>query len=84
MDYLFRLQRSATVLTIGVSLWFLVRLWREGELFGVQARVFCAWFVVAVALQLFAQSTGIWIIALLVQSILAIVLVAKDRIDNIY
>jgi hypothetical protein len=84
VDYLFRLQRSATVLSIGVSLWFLVRLWREGELFGAQARLFCVWFVGAVALQLFAQSTGIWIAALLAQSLLAIVLVAKDRIDNIY
>jgi hypothetical protein len=84
VDYLFRLQSSATVLTVGVSVWFLLRFWREGELFGAQARLFCVWFVVAVALQLFAQSTGIWIMALLAQSILAIVLVVKDRIDNIY
>ena len=69
---------------MGVSLWFLVRLWQEGELFGAQARLFCVWFVAAVALQLFAQSAGIWIMALVAQSILAIVLVAKDRIDNIY
>jgi hypothetical protein len=72
------------VLTVGVSLWFLLRLWREGELFGAQARLFCVWFVVAVAVQLSAQSAGIWIMALLAQSILAIVLVIKDRIDNIY
>ena len=72
------------MLSIGVSLWFLVRLWREGELFGAQARLFCVWFVGAVALQLFAQSPGIWIIGLSAQCLLAIVLLLKDQIDSIY
>jgi hypothetical protein len=69
---------------VGVSLVFLVRLWRKGELFGAQARLFYVWFVVAVALQLFARSTGIWITGLFAQCILAIVLVLKDQIDSIY
>jgi len=72
------------VLSIGVSLWFLVRLWRKSELSGAQAGLFFAWFVVAVALQLFAQSAGIWIIGLSAQCLLAIVLALKDRIDSIY
>jgi hypothetical protein len=42
------------------------------------------WFVVAVALQFFAQSAGIWIVGLLAQCILAIVLVLKDQIDSVY
>jgi hypothetical protein len=69
---------------VGVSLVFLVRLWWKGELLGAQARLFYVWFVVAVALQLFAQSAGIWIMGLLAQCILAIVLVLKDQIDSIY
>jgi hypothetical protein len=84
MEYLFRLQGWATLSMVGVSLVFLVRLWRKGELFGAKARLFCVWFVVAVALQLFAQSAGIWIMGLLAQCILAIVLVLKDQIDSIY
>jgi hypothetical protein len=69
---------------VGASLLFLVRLWRKGELFGAQARLFCVWFVVAAALQLFAHSAGIWIIGLSAQCILAIVLVLKDQVDSIY
>ena len=84
MEYLFRLQGWATLSMVGVSLVFLVRLWRKGELFGAKARLFYVWFVVAIALQLFAQSDGIWIMGLLAQCILAIVLVLKDQIDSIY
>jgi len=69
---------------LGVSLVFLVRLRWKAELFGAQARLFYVWFVVAVALQLFAQSAGIWIIGLVAQCILAIILVLKDQIGSIY
>ena len=69
---------------VGVSLVFLVRLWRKGELFGTQASLLCVWFVVAGALQLLAQSAGMWIMGLLAQCLLAIVLVLKDRIDSTY
>ena len=61
-----------------------MRLWRRGELFGAQATLFCGWFVVAAALQLLAQSAGLWIIGLAAQCILAVVLVLKDQIDSIY
>jgi hypothetical protein len=69
---------------VGVSLVFLVRLRWKGELFGAQERLFWVWFVVAVALQLFAQSAGLWIMGLVVQCILAITLVLKDQIGSIY
>jgi hypothetical protein len=67
----------------GASLAFLVRLWWRGELYGARAGLFGVWFVAAVALQLFAQSAGIWIIGLLAQCILAIVLALKDQMDSI-
>ena len=84
MDLLFRFQAQATALTAGVCLLFLVRLWRESELFGAQQAVFCAWFVVALVGQLLAHGGGLWIAAFLAQFALAVVLVLKDQIDNIY
>jgi len=84
VEYVFRLQGWATLSMVGVSLVFLVRLWRKGELFGTQASLLCVWFVVAAALQLLAQSAGMWIMGLLAQCLLAIVLVLKDRIDSTY
>jgi hypothetical protein len=84
VEYLFRLQGWAALSMAGVSLAFLVRLWRRGELFGAQAGLFSVWFIVAVALQLFAQSAGIWIMGLGAQCLLAIVLVLKDRMNSIY
>jgi ABC-type thiamin/hydroxymethylpyrimidine transport system permease subunit len=84
MDYLFRLQRQATVLTIGVSLLFLVRAWREAELYGAQEVIFGLWFIVALATQLVAHRPGVWIAGLLAQVLLAIVLVLKEQMDNIY
>jgi ABC-type thiamin/hydroxymethylpyrimidine transport system permease subunit len=62
----------------------LVRLWREGELFGVQQVLFCVWFLIALWAQLFVQNTGVWIAGLLAQVVLACVLIIKERIDNIY
>ncbi len=86
MDLLFLadLARLGVFLPILVSLWCLVALWREAELSGVQEWLFCVWFVVALIMQLFAQSTGIWLIGLLAQVILAIVLLLKKRMDEIY
>jgi hypothetical protein len=67
-----------------VSLWYLLRLSREAELFGAQLVVFAVWFVVAFLLQMFARTTGLWILGLLAQVALAIVLILKQRIVNIY
>lgn len=84
MEYLFRLKGWATLSMVGVSLVFLVQLWRKGELFGTQEVIFCVWFVAALATQLLAQSLGAWIAGLVAQLVLAVVLVLKDRIDSIY
>jgi ABC-type thiamin/hydroxymethylpyrimidine transport system permease subunit len=84
VEYLFRLKGWATLSMVGVSLLFLVRLWRKGELFGTQEVIFCVWFVAALVTQLLAQSPGAWIAGLVAQLVLAVVLVLKDRIDSIY
>jgi hypothetical protein len=84
MDYFFKLQGRASSLAVVVSLWFLVRLWREGELFGTQQIVFTAWFVVAAITLLVAPTAMVWIAGLVAQVLLAIVLILKDQIDNIY
>ena len=84
MEYLFRLQASATVLTAGVSLFFLFRLWREAELHGVQEAIFGLWFVVALTIQLMVRTPSVWIAGLVAQFVLAIVLVLKEQMNNIY
>ena len=86
MDLLFLadLARRGVFLPIFVSLWCLVVLWREAELYGVRQWLFCAWFVVALVMQLFGHSTGIWLSGLLAQVILAIVLLLKKQVDEIY
>jgi hypothetical protein len=67
-----------------VSLWYLLRLSREAELFGVQLVVFGVWFVVAFVMQMFARTSGLWLVGLLAQVALAIVLILKQKIANIY
>ena len=71
-------------LAAGVSVWFLVKLWLQGELIGRQQIVFCTWFIVAFMAQLLAQSPGVWIAGLVAQVFLAITVVLKDRLDNTY
>jgi hypothetical protein len=77
------LSRRGVFFPIVVSLWLLVRLWREGELFGRTGTLFCVWFVLAVVTQLFAPSTGVWVVGLLAQVALAIVLALKQQLSNI-
>ena len=76
-------RRSATVFTIGVSLFFLVRLSREGALYGRSGIVFCVWFVVAASAQLFAPDVGLWILGIVAQLILAVVLILKQQLSDI-
>jgi hypothetical protein len=83
MEYLVRLEARAMWLAAVVSLWFLVRLWLEGELVGTRQVVFCTWFVVAVMTQFFAQSPGVWAAGVVAQVILAITLVLKNKLDSI-
>ena len=72
-----------TFLPILVSLWMLVQLWRESELFGVKGTLFCVWFVVAVIAQMFGESVRVWLLGFLAQVALAIVLVLKQRLSEI-
>jgi hypothetical protein len=78
------LGRRGVFIPILVSLWYLIRLWREAELYGWKEILFPVWFVVALVAQFFAQSIGVWIAGLLAQVALAIVLVLKAQIDSIY
>ena len=67
-----------------VSLLFLSKLWRAGELYGGQQAVFVAWFMTALAIQLASRGPGMWIAGYVGQVALAIVLVLKDQLDNIF
>ena len=71
-------RRAAGVATI-VCLWYLVRLWWKGELYGVQLRVFVLWFVAALAIQFASRSVWVWIAGFVAQVALAIVLILKDQ-----
>ena len=75
--------RRAIVLPPVVCVWYLVKLWREGELYGAQD-VVCLWFVVSLVTELVSQSTGLWIAGLLGQVSLAIVLILKSHMDDIW
>jgi hypothetical protein len=63
-----------------VSLFFLVRLWLESELFGKAGMLFLVWFVLAASAQLLTQSTTLWVVGFLAQVALAIVLVLKQKL----
>ena len=69
-------------LSIVISLWLLVRLGREGELFGWTGTLFCVSFVLAAVAQLFAPTIGLSISGLLAQVALAIVLVLKQQLSE--
>jgi hypothetical protein len=75
--------RQAVLLPAIVSILYLVRLWRRGELYGAKQFVFISWFIVSLLTEFVTQSTWIWIAALLAQVSLAIVLVLKYQIDSI-
>jgi len=75
---------EAVVLPPVTCLWYLARLWWTGELFGVQQAVFVGWFVVAFGIQLASRGPYVWIAGMLGQVSLAIVLILKKHIDDIY
>jgi hypothetical protein len=77
------LARRGVFTPIFVSLWFLVRLWREGELYGRTGTLFCVWFVLAAVAQLFAPGLAVWLAGLLAQVALAILLVLKQQLNEI-
>ena len=71
------------VLPATVCLGYLAKLWRAGELYGVQQAVFVAWFLTAVAMQFASRGPWMWIAGFVGQVALAIVLVLKDQLDDI-
>ena len=75
--------QRAIFLPIFVSLWYLILLWREGELFGKTGTLFCVWFAAATVVQLFAPSIGPATAGMLAQVVLAIVLVLKQQLSEI-
>jgi hypothetical protein len=83
--FFYQVQRGLYLLPIIVSLSTLVGLWWEEKLYGGVGTLFCVWFVIAAVTQLFARSTGVWwAVGLVAQVALAIVLVLKKRIDDVW
>jgi hypothetical protein len=76
--------RGAVILPTIVCAWYLWRLWWKAELYGAQELGFALWFVVSLVTTLVSTNTSIWIAGFLGQVALAIVLVLKHQIDNIY
>jgi hypothetical protein len=74
--------RRAVAIPTLVCLWYLVRPWWKGELYGVKLRVFVLWFLVALATQFASRSVWVWIAGFLGQVALAIVLVLKHQWDD--
>ena len=77
---------GAGVVPAFFSLGLLARLWWIGELYGGSGRVFCCWFLIALATQtvgvfqiLSAGQITAWVLGLTVQSLLAIALVLKKQ-----
>ncbi len=83
-EFLPYLSRRGIFIPVLVSLWYLVRLWREAELYGWKEVVFPLWFVVALVAQFFGSNTGVWVAGVLAQVALAVVLFLKQKIDEIY
>jgi len=67
-----------------VSLGCLANLWWAGELYGVQRAIFVAWFFVALAIQVTSHDAWIWIAGFVGQIALAIALLFKKQLDDIY
>ena len=78
------LRQSAFMVPLFLSLIELVMLWREAELFGPVGLGLVLWFIIAAVTQLSARSAGVWAIGLAAQTVLAIVLVLKKHIDDIW
>jgi hypothetical protein len=79
----YRVHSAVAIPTI-VCLWYLVRLWWKGELYGVQQRVFVVWFAVALVTELASPTVWWWLAGFLGQVTLAIALVLKDQWDRIF
>ena len=78
--YLWRFQFALPAIVSGG---LLAKFWREGNLFGISGTIFCAWFAVAALAQFLMPTGSIWSVGLVAQVALAIVLVLKNRLDQI-
>jgi len=67
-----------------VSLGFLANLWWAGELRRAQQVIVVAWFFIALAIQIASRDAWMWIAGFVAQVALAIALVFKKQIDDIY
>lgn len=74
--------RRAVVVPTIICLWYLVWLWRKGELYGRQLQLFVFWFLVTLTTELASRETWVWIAGFLGQVSLAIVLVVKHQWNN--
>jgi hypothetical protein len=78
--YLWRFQFALPALVSGG---LLAKLWAEGRLFGISGTVFCAWFAVAALAQFLMPTGTVWSAGLVAQVALAIVLLLKNRLEQI-
>ena len=65
-----------------VSVAMLVKLWWDTALFGRNRAIFIAWFVVAAVAQFTSRGIGGWSAGLVAQTVLAIVLVLRARLNE--
>jgi hypothetical protein len=75
--------RGAVAIPPIVSLWYLVRTWWKGDLYGAEQPVFVFWFVAVLVTRFASRSVWVWIAGFLGQVALAIVLVLKDRWNDV-
>jgi hypothetical protein len=65
-----------------VSAAMLMKLWWDGGLFGRSGAIFLTWFVVAAVMQFASSGLAWWGAGLVAQTLLAIVMVLRDRFDD--
>jgi hypothetical protein len=82
--FIAELERWAIVVPAVASLLFLIRLWWQSELFGSRLLLFGAWFLAALGAQAFASGLSTRLAGVGAQTILACVLIIKERIDQTY
>jgi hypothetical protein len=65
-----------------VSVAMLIKLWWDSNLFGRSGAIFVVWFVVAAIAQFTSRGIAWWSAGLVAQTVLAIVLVLRGRVDD--
>jgi hypothetical protein len=75
---------ASQIMPAVVCLAFLAKLWWARELTGVQQALFVTWLLAGAALQFASRDPWMWIAGFVGQITLAIVLVVKEHMDNIF